>query len=132
VVWRYKDLRGHVVRSVSLVTPEKARRRVIYLNNPGWQDVAAEVGWIYAGLQVMNPGETARLGVIEGDLVVDVERLAAGQGVSLPASMLGLIDTGRPRSPLTRLQPPKKPPRDCVRRQQTAPDWWSWRKPGRV
>ena len=38
----------------------------------------------------------ARLGVIEGDLVVDVERLAAGQGESLPASMLGLIDTGRP------------------------------------
>lgn len=38
----------------------------------------------------------ARLGVIEGDLVVDVERLAAGQGEALPASMLGLIDTGRP------------------------------------
>lgn len=38
----------------------------------------------------------ARLGVIEGDLVVDVERLAAGQGESLPASMLGLIDLGRP------------------------------------
>lgn len=38
----------------------------------------------------------ARLGVIEGDLVVDVERLAAGQGESLPVSMLGLIDAGRP------------------------------------
>ncbi len=38
----------------------------------------------------------ARLGVIEGDLVVDVERLAAGQGETLPASMLGLIDAGRP------------------------------------
>lgn len=38
----------------------------------------------------------ARLGVIEGDLVVDVERLAAAQGECLPASMLGLIDLGRP------------------------------------
>lgn len=38
----------------------------------------------------------ARLGVIEGDLVADVERLAAAQGESLPASMLGLIDLGRP------------------------------------
>lgn len=38
----------------------------------------------------------ARLGVIEGDLVVDVERLAAAQGEALPASMLGLIDLGRP------------------------------------
>lgn len=40
--------------------------------------------------------DAARLGVIEGDLVVDVERLAAGQGECLPATMLGLIDTGRP------------------------------------
>ena len=59
VVWRYKELRDHVLRSVDLVTPEKAGRRVIYLNNPGRQDVAAAVGWIYAGLQVMNPGEVA-------------------------------------------------------------------------
>lgn len=59
VVWRYKDLREHVLRSVKLVTPEKAGRRVIYLNNPGRSDVAAAVGWIYAGLQVMNPGEVA-------------------------------------------------------------------------
>lgn len=59
VVWRYDDLREHVLRSVELVTPEKAGRRVIYLNNPGRQDVHAAVGWIYAGLQVMNPGEKA-------------------------------------------------------------------------
>ena len=59
VVWRYKDLREHVLRSVELVTPEKAGRRVIYLNNPGRTDVAAAVGWLYAGLQVMNPGEVA-------------------------------------------------------------------------
>lgn len=59
MVWRYKDLREHVLRSVQLVTPEKAGRRVIYLDNPGRSDVAAAVGWIYAGLQVMNPGEVA-------------------------------------------------------------------------
>lgn len=59
VVWRYSDLREHVLRSVDLVTPEKAGRRVIYMNNPGRQDVHAAVGWIYAGLQVMNPGEKA-------------------------------------------------------------------------
>lgn len=38
----------------------------------------------------------ARLGVIDGDLVVDVERLGAAQGEALPATMLGLIDCGRP------------------------------------
>jgi gentisate 1,2-dioxygenase len=59
VLWRYADLREQVLRSVDLVTPEKAGRRVIYLNNPGRQDVAAAVGWIYAGLQVMHPGEIA-------------------------------------------------------------------------
>jgi len=59
VVWRYQDLRSHVLRSVQLVTPEKAGRRVIYLNNPGRRDVSAAVGWLYAGLQVMHPGEVA-------------------------------------------------------------------------
>lgn len=59
VVWRYRDLREHVLRSVELVTPEKAGRRVIYLSNPGRRDVTAAVGWLYSGLQVMHPGELA-------------------------------------------------------------------------
>ena len=58
-IWRYRDLREHVLRSVALVTPEKAGRRVIYLNNPGRRDVSAAVGWLYSGLQVMHPGECA-------------------------------------------------------------------------
>lgn len=59
VVWRYQELRGHVLRSAELVSPEEAGRRVIYLNNPGRRDVAAAVGWLYSGLQVMQPGELA-------------------------------------------------------------------------
>jgi gentisate 1,2-dioxygenase len=59
VLWQYERLREHVLRSVSLVTPEKAGRRVIYLNNPGRRDVSAAVGWLYSGLQVMHPGECA-------------------------------------------------------------------------
>ncbi|HLU18321.1 MAG TPA: cupin domain-containing protein [Pusillimonas sp.] len=59
VLWRYRDLRDHVLRSIDLVSPEKAGRRVVYLNNPGRQDVAAAVGWLYSGLQAMNPGELA-------------------------------------------------------------------------
>ncbi len=38
----------------------------------------------------------ARLGVMDGDLVVDVARLGVMMGEELPDSMLGLIDTGRP------------------------------------
>src|SRR5918911_612298 len=59
VLWRYADLRQHVLRSVELVSPEKAGRRVIYLNNPGRREHAAAVGWLYSGLQVMHPGEVA-------------------------------------------------------------------------
>ena len=36
----------------------------------------------------------ARLGVIDGDLVVDVEKIGAKTGLSLPASMLDFIDLG--------------------------------------
>ena len=59
VLWKYRDLRAHVLRSVELVSPEKAGRRVVYLNNPGRRHVAAAVGWLYSGLQVMHPGEVA-------------------------------------------------------------------------
>src|SRR6267154_2350384 len=59
ILWRYADLREHVLRSLALVSPGKAGRRVIYLSNPGRRDVSAAVGWLYSGLQVMNPGEVA-------------------------------------------------------------------------
>ncbi len=59
MVWRFNELREHVLRAIDLVSPEKAGRRVIYLNNPGRSDVSAAVGWIYAGLQVMKAGEVA-------------------------------------------------------------------------
>jgi gentisate 1,2-dioxygenase len=59
VIWRYADLREQVLRSIELVTPEKAGRRVIYLENPGRRDVVAAVGWLYSGLQVMRAGEAA-------------------------------------------------------------------------
>ncbi len=38
----------------------------------------------------------ARLGVVQGDLVLDVALLGAAYGAAMPASMLDLIDTGRP------------------------------------
>ncbi len=59
VLWPYRDLREHVLRSLDLVTAEKAGRRVIYLANPQRRDVSAAVGWLYTGLQVMRPGEVA-------------------------------------------------------------------------
>jgi gentisate 1,2-dioxygenase len=59
MLWRYADLRGAVLRALDMVAPEKAGRRVVYLANPGRRDVVAAVGWLYSGIQVMNPGECA-------------------------------------------------------------------------
>jgi 2-keto-4-pentenoate hydratase/2-oxohepta-3-ene-1,7-dioic acid hydratase in catechol pathway len=36
----------------------------------------------------------ARLGAIDGDLVIDIERIGVAAGIALPTSMLGLIDLG--------------------------------------
>lgn len=58
-LWRYADLRDHVLRAIDLVSPQEAGRRVVYLENPGRVDVVAAVGWLYSGLQVMGPGEAA-------------------------------------------------------------------------
>ena len=59
MLWRYDDLRDHVLKALELVTPEQAGRRVIYLENEGRADVVAAVGWLCSGLQVMKPGECA-------------------------------------------------------------------------
>ena len=59
MLWRFADLREHVLRSIDLVSPEDAGRRVVYLRNPKRQDVSAACGWLYAGLQTMKPGERA-------------------------------------------------------------------------
>lgn len=59
MLWRFEDLREHVLRSLELVTPEEAGRRVVFLENPGRADVSAAVGWLYSGLQCMKPGECA-------------------------------------------------------------------------
>ncbi len=55
VLWKYEHLRSHVLKSVELVSPEKAGRRVIYLNNPGRRDVAAAVGLVVFRIASYEP-----------------------------------------------------------------------------
>src|SRR5262245_32533662 len=57
--WRYDAMRPLVLKALALVSPEKAGRRVIALENPGRKGLSACVGWLYTGLQVMRPGEFA-------------------------------------------------------------------------
>ncbi len=58
-LWSYKAMRPLVLQALDLVSPEKAGRRVIALENPGRKGTSACVGWLYTGLQVMKPGEFA-------------------------------------------------------------------------
>ena len=58
-LWSYAALRPLVLQALELVSPEKAGRRVIALENPGRKGLSACVGWLYTGLQVMRPGEFA-------------------------------------------------------------------------
>ncbi|CAN5663255.1 fumarylacetoacetate hydrolase family protein [soil metagenome] len=41
------------------------------------------------------PDQAARLGAVDGDTIIDVERLGAAASVSLPRAMLDFIDLGR-------------------------------------
>ncbi len=88
--WRYEVMRPLVVESASLVRGEEAGRRVVYLVNDGRRDIAAAVGLLYTGLQIMNPGESmtahrhaasALRFVVEGTgawTIVDGDRLRVG------------------------------------------------------
>ena len=98
-LWSYQAMRPLVLKALDLVSPEKAGRRVIALENPGRKGTSACVGWLYSGLQVMRPGEFATAHshassalrfVIEGKgayTVVDGHKmdLAAGDFVITPS-----------------------------------------------
>jgi gentisate 1,2-dioxygenase len=58
MLWRYADLRPLVLKALDLVSPEKAGRRVIALENPARKGFNTCVGWLYTGLQVTRPGES--------------------------------------------------------------------------
>lgn len=56
--WAYERLRPLVRKALDLVSGDDAGRRVVALYNPNRRDVAAAVGLLYTGLQIMGPGES--------------------------------------------------------------------------
>ena len=90
-IWRYRDIRAHLMRAGELTPMEKAERRVLVLCNPGLGlEKLMATPTIYAGLQLSLPGETAEAHrhtpsairfVIEGDggyTIVNGEVLVEG------------------------------------------------------
>jgi gentisate 1,2-dioxygenase len=89
-LWPWKRIEPHVRKAATLVSAEKAARRVVMLVNPGRKEWSAAAGLLYTGVQVMNPGEftsahrhqaSALRFIMEGRgayTVVDGERLELG------------------------------------------------------
>ena len=60
VLWRYRDVRPYITRAGQLITAEEAERRVLVLENPGLRGQSSVTHSLYAGLQMILPGEIAR------------------------------------------------------------------------
>jgi gentisate 1,2-dioxygenase len=58
-LWRYDEARAHLLRAGDLITAEQAERRVLILENPGLPGSSAVTTSLYAGLQLILPGEVA-------------------------------------------------------------------------
>lgn len=58
-IWRYKDVRPYLMRSGEIITAEEAVRRVLVLENPALRGQSSITQSLYAGLQLILPGEVA-------------------------------------------------------------------------
>jgi gentisate 1,2-dioxygenase len=58
-VWRWRDARPLLLEAARLVPMEQAERRVLVLENPGLKGRYAVTSTLYAGLQIILPGEAA-------------------------------------------------------------------------
>jgi len=57
--WRYADIRPLLLESGELLTAKEAERRVLVLENPAFTGMSRATSTIYAGIQLIMPGETA-------------------------------------------------------------------------
>lgn len=92
VLWHYQDVRPFLLEAASLISVAEADRRVLVLENPALPGQTRATQSLYAGLQIIMPGEVApchrhtptalRL-MIEGDgayTAVDGERTSMKPG----------------------------------------------------
>jgi gentisate 1,2-dioxygenase len=58
-LWRYDQVRPHLLESGTLISAQEAERRVLILENPGLRGQSSVTHSLYAGLQLVLPGEVA-------------------------------------------------------------------------
>jgi len=57
--WRYSDMRPYLLEACELVTAAEAERRVLVLENPALRGQSRVSDGLFAGLQIILPGEVA-------------------------------------------------------------------------
>src|SRR5271165_5002005 len=58
-IWHYRDVRPYLMQSGGLITAKEATRRVLILENPGLKGQTSVTHSLFAGLQLIFPGEIA-------------------------------------------------------------------------
>ena len=58
-VWRYAEVRPYVLESARHISAKEAERRVLILENPALRGTSQVTNTLYAGLQLIMPGEVA-------------------------------------------------------------------------
>ena len=59
-IWHWRDLRPQALRAAELVGTQQAERRVLQLLNPALLERGATTNTLFAGIQIVMPGEVAR------------------------------------------------------------------------
>jgi gentisate 1,2-dioxygenase len=107
-LWRYQELRPLLMESGALITAREAERRVLMLENPGYRGGSRIAQSVYAGLQLVLPGEftsshrhaaSALRFVIEGQgayTAVDGERVSMHPGDLILTPSWTFHDHGNP------------------------------------
>ena len=58
-IWRFRDVKAMVMESADLISAKEAERRVLVLENPALRGQSRITQTLYAGLQLIMPGEVA-------------------------------------------------------------------------
>lgn len=58
-IWHYREVRPYVMEAAELISAAEAERRVLVLENPSLQGRSCITESLYAGLQLIMPGEVA-------------------------------------------------------------------------
>jgi gentisate 1,2-dioxygenase len=107
-LWRYAAVRPHLLEAGALITAKEAERRVLVLENPALRGASSITHTLYAGLQLILPGEVAPSHrhsqsalrfVVEGDgayTAVDGERTTMHPGDFIITPSWTFHDHGNP------------------------------------